>query len=90
MAGVVQGLAAFAEVLTAGTGYEVLLRFILAYRVGHRPDRVEPRMRKRRPKPFPETKPESDSTAHVELSGSAIQLNSRGRTGRLARPGAGR
>jgi hypothetical protein len=53
VAGAVQGLAAFAEVLACGTGYEVLLRFILAYRVGDRPDRVEPRMRKRRPKPYP-------------------------------------
>lgn len=53
VAGVVQGLAAFAEALAAGTGYEVLLRFVLAYRVADRPDRVEPRMRKRRPKPYP-------------------------------------
>jgi hypothetical protein len=53
VAGVAQGLAAFAEALATGTGYELLLRFVLAYRVGDRPDRVEPRMRKRRPKPYP-------------------------------------
>lgn len=53
VAGVVQGLAAFAEALAAGTGHEVLVLFVLAYRVGNRPDRVEPRMRKRRPKAYP-------------------------------------
>lgn len=53
VAGVVQGLAAFAEALATGTGCEVLVAFVLAYRVGNRPDRVEPRMRKRRPKAYP-------------------------------------
>jgi len=53
VAGVVQGLAAFAEALSMGTSYEVLLVFVLAYRLGDRPDRVEPRMRKRRPKAYP-------------------------------------
>ena len=53
MAGAVQGLAAFAEVLAAGTGYDVLVSFVLAYRVGNRPDRAEPRVRKRRPKAYP-------------------------------------
>lgn len=53
VAGVVQGLAAFADLLVSGTGSEVLVRFVLAYRVGDRPDRVEPRMRKRRPKAYP-------------------------------------
>lgn len=53
VAGTVQGLAAFAEVLATGSGWAVLVSFVLAYRVGNRPDRVEPRMRKRRPKPYP-------------------------------------
>ena len=53
VAGVVQALAAFAEVLAMGTGYAALVTFVLAYRVGNRPDRVEPRMRKRRPKSYP-------------------------------------
>ena len=53
VAAVVQGLAAFAAGLASGTGYGAMVRFVLAYRVGNRPDRVEPRMRKRRPKPYP-------------------------------------
>jgi hypothetical protein len=53
VAGTVQGLAAFAGTLATDTGVEVLVAFVLAYRVGNRPDRVEPRMRKRRPKAYP-------------------------------------
>ncbi len=53
VAGTVQALAAFAEVLDTADGYESFVRVVLAYRVGNRPDRFEPRARKRRPKPYP-------------------------------------
>lgn len=53
VAGTVQALAAFAEVLGTVAGYESFVRVVLAYRVGNRPDRFEPRARKRRPKPYP-------------------------------------
>jgi hypothetical protein len=53
VAGTVQALAAFADVLDTAAGYAAFVRVVLAYRVGHRPDRVEPRARKRRPKPYP-------------------------------------
>ncbi len=53
VAGTVQALAAFAEVLGTAAGYAAFVRVVLAYRVGNRPDRVEPRARKRRPKPYP-------------------------------------
>ena len=42
MAGTVQALAAFADVLEAVGGYESFVRVVLAYRVGNRPDRFEP------------------------------------------------
>ena len=32
---------------------EILLKLIVQVRVGHRPGRIEPRARKRRPKPYP-------------------------------------
>jgi hypothetical protein len=69
VAAVVQGLAAFAAVLAVGAGHGSLLRFVLAYRVGNRPDRVEPRMRKRRPKPYPPL-PVPRSQARKRLLGS--------------------
>jgi hypothetical protein len=53
VAGTVQALSAFAEVLDTVGGYESFVRVVLAYRVGNRPDRFEPRARKRRPKPYP-------------------------------------
>jgi hypothetical protein len=53
VAGTVQALAAFAAVLDTDTGYEAFGRVVQAYRVGNRPDRFEPRARKRRPKPYP-------------------------------------
>jgi hypothetical protein len=53
VAGTVQALAAFAAVLDTDTGYEAFVRVVQAYRVGNRPDRFEPRARKRRPKPYP-------------------------------------
>jgi hypothetical protein len=57
--GALQALTAFAErLLEADAGraaelYEGLLRTIGAHPVGDRPDRVEPRARKRRPKDYP-------------------------------------
>jgi hypothetical protein len=53
VAATVQALAAFAEVMDTADGYAAFVRVVLAYCVGHRPDRVEPRARKRRPKPYP-------------------------------------
>jgi hypothetical protein len=53
VAGTVQALAAFAEALGTAGGYEPFARMVRAYRVGNRPDRAEPRARKRRPKPYP-------------------------------------
>jgi hypothetical protein len=32
--------------------YHDLLQAIASHRIGHRPDRLEPRQRKRRPKPY--------------------------------------
>ena len=52
VAGTVQALSAFAEVLDTVSGYESFVRVVLAYRVGNRPDRFEPRALKRRPKPY--------------------------------------
>jgi Transposase DDE domain len=57
--GALQALAAFAERLLEARGevvadlYEWLLLTIGAHQVGGRPDRVEPRARKRRPKNYP-------------------------------------
>jgi hypothetical protein len=57
--GAVQAITAFAERLLEAEGqryqelYEWLLLTIGAYAVGERPDRVEPRARKRRPKGYP-------------------------------------
>lgn len=53
VAGTAQALAALAGVLGTASGYAAFVRVVLAYRVGNRPDRVEPRARKRRPKPYP-------------------------------------
>ncbi|WP_330591474.1 transposase [Gemmata obscuriglobus] len=53
VAGTVQALAAFAEVLDTEAGYQAFVCVVLAYPVGDRPDRFEPRARKRRPKPYP-------------------------------------
>lgn len=53
VAGTVQALAAFAEGLDTAAGYESFVRVVVAYRVGNRPDCIEPRARKRRPKPYP-------------------------------------
>jgi putative transposase len=57
--GALQSLLAFAEGLREGTPeqrhflWSIMLRSVAADEVGHRPDRVEPRAVKRRPKPYP-------------------------------------
>jgi hypothetical protein len=57
--GALQTVLAYAEALRQGTPgqrrwlWGVVLESIAADEVGHRPDRVEPRARKRRPKPYP-------------------------------------
>lgn len=57
--GALQTLLAFAEGLREGTPehrrflWSVMLRAVAADGVGHRPDRVEPRAVKRRPRPYP-------------------------------------
>lgn len=70
VAGTVQALAAFAEVVDTAAGYAAFVRVVLAYRVGNRPDRVEPRARKRRPKPYPPlTVPRADARRRLTGSG---------------------
>jgi Transposase DDE domain len=57
--GALQSLLAFAEQLRTSTGakrgwlWEIILEGVANDQVGDRPDRVEPRARKRRPKPYP-------------------------------------
>ena len=57
--GALQTVQAFAEALQDGTSeqrhwlWEIVLRSVANDEVGHRPDRAEPRARKRRPKPYP-------------------------------------
>jgi hypothetical protein len=70
VAGTVQALAALAEVLDTAAGYEAFVRVVLAYRVGNRPDRVEPWARKRRPKAYPPlTVPRADARRRLTGSG---------------------
>jgi hypothetical protein len=68
--GALQTLQAFAEKLQAGSMEErrvlraILLRSIAGDAVGDRPNRVEPRARKRRPKPYPNlAKPRKEARA---------------------------
>jgi hypothetical protein len=68
--GALQAVRAFGERLlgtdgaTAAELYEWLLIVIGSYPVGDRPDRVEPRKRKRRPKPYPLlTQPRAEARA---------------------------
>ncbi len=69
VAGTVQALAAFAEVLGTASGYESFVRVVLAYRVGNRPDRFEPRALKRRPKPYrPLTVPRAEARRRLARS----------------------
>jgi hypothetical protein len=57
--GALQTLLAFAQGLQEGTPeqhrwlWRIVLKSIADDHVGHRPGRVEPRARKRRPKPYP-------------------------------------
>lgn len=57
--GALQTVRAYAEALREGTPgqrrwlWGILLESVANDEVGHRPDRVEPRARKRRPKPYP-------------------------------------
>jgi hypothetical protein len=71
--GGVQALAAFAERLLGATEetaeelYAWLLLTIGAHQVGDRPDRVEPRARKRRPKEYPLlTKPREEARKKLQ------------------------
>jgi hypothetical protein len=73
MAAVVRGLAAVAAAVATGSGHGLRVRFGLAYRVGHRPDRVGPRMRKRRPKPYP-PRPVPRPEARTRLLGGHREL----------------
>ncbi|WP_161967309.1 IS4 family transposase [Fimbriiglobus ruber] len=52
-AGAWSAIRGLADIVCAApaTGWAILLRVVRATRVGHRPDRVEPRVKKRRPKP---------------------------------------
>ena len=57
--GALQTVQAYAEALRDGTSeqrrwlWKIMLESIATDEVGHRPDRAEPRARKRRPKPYP-------------------------------------
>ena len=68
--GSLQTLQAFSEKLQHGSPAErqllrtIMLRSIAYDEVGNRPDRIEPRARKRRPKPYPLlTKPRKQAKA---------------------------
>jgi len=58
--------------LSVATDAPQLLTLIAQCKVGHRPARIEPRMRKRRPKPYPWMKvPRAQARRHVERYGHA-------------------
>jgi hypothetical protein len=74
--GALQTLVEFAPGLREGSSQErrwlrtILLRSIAGDEVGDRPDRVEPRARKRRPKPYPlMTKPRQQAKAALLKAG---------------------
>src|SRR5262245_57922368 len=74
--GALQTLGAFAEGLQEGTAEQrrglqrILWQSIANDPVGYRPDRVEPRARKRRPKPYPLlTKPRKEARAALLKTG---------------------
>ena len=75
-AGAAQTVAAFAVVILGtkpsrvGEAYAVLLRAISGHRVGNRPNRVEPRARKRRPKEYPHLHQPRDLARDALCSGS--------------------
>jgi len=69
-------VAAFTAVLWAATEEELvgldvrLLRMLLRHRVADRPNRYEPRARKRRPKKFPPlTEPREKARARLAAAG---------------------
>ncbi len=71
-----QTLEAFGEALRSASGPEyevlvgVLLKAIATYRVGDRPDRFEPRVRKRRPKQYPVMKiPRAEAKRRLAATG---------------------
>jgi hypothetical protein len=69
VAGTVQALCAFAEVLDTAAGYDSFVRVVLAYRVGNRHDRFEPPALKRRPKPYrPLTVPRAQARRRLARS----------------------
>ena len=58
--------------LTATSDHGRLFALIAQSRVGHRPGRIEPRMRKRRPKPYPWLKePRPQARRRVQRHGHA-------------------
>jgi hypothetical protein len=60
--------------LSATKDSQRLFTLIAQCRVGHRPARIEPRMRKRRPKPYPWLKvPRAQARRHVEKHGHAYE-----------------
>ena len=61
--------------LCATTDNQRLFTLIAQCKVGHRPGRIEPRMKKRRPKPYPWLKmPRARARRHVEKHGHAHKL----------------
>jgi hypothetical protein len=60
--------------LSTTTDCKPLFTLIAQSKVGHRPGRIEPRMRKRRPKPYPWLKvPRAQARQHVEKHGHAYE-----------------
>ena len=60
--------------LSATKDCGLLFTLIAQCRVGHRPGRIEPRMRKRRPKPYPWLKvPRDQARRHVQRHGHAYE-----------------
>jgi hypothetical protein len=60
--------------LSATKDCQRLFTLIAQCKVGHRPGRIEPRMRKRRPKPYPWLKvPRAKARRHVEKHGHAYE-----------------
>ena len=58
--------------ISAPGNWQTLLALIAQSKVGHRPGRIEPRMRKRRPKPYPWLKvSRTEARQHVERHGHA-------------------
>ena len=61
--------------LSATNDHQRLFTLIAQCKVGHRPGRIEPRMRKRRPKPYPWLKvPRAQARRQVEMHGHAWEL----------------